>query len=321
MNAALPLRGLFETHLTVRDLSRSIAFYRDVVGLPIALEVPERGAAFFWIPDRGQAMLGLWSLGSAPVEMSLHVAFATSLANVLDACDRLRSLGVTPLSFSATETDEPSVIGWMPAAAVYFRDPDGHLLEYLAMLNTAPRPDLGILPWSQWSKDASADGYPILWYEGPRSRLRELFELADDSAEQIDRYIDLGRVLVASDDRGEIVGHLQLVLDSRRNVVEIKSLAVQTDFRRRGIGSRLVDHALAVCRAEQRRGVTVTTAVADIDNLRFYQRRGFRASSILLDAFTPETGYPSGQTADGIPLRDAVRFDLALDGTDAACGN
>ena len=46
---------------------------------------------------------------------------------------------MTPLSFFTTETDEPSVIGWMPAAAVYFRDPDGHLLEYLAMLDEAPQ--------------------------------------------------------------------------------------------------------------------------------------------------------------------------------------
>ena len=38
----------------------------------------------------------------------------------------------------------------MPPSAVYCRDPDGHLLEYLAMLDEAPRPDLGILPWSQW---------------------------------------------------------------------------------------------------------------------------------------------------------------------------
>jgi len=30
----------------VADLDRSVAFYRDVVGLPVALEVPERGAAF-----------------------------------------------------------------------------------------------------------------------------------------------------------------------------------------------------------------------------------------------------------------------------------
>jgi lactoylglutathione lyase len=151
MSDRVPVAGLFETHLTVSDLGRSVAFYRDVVGLPLALEVPDRGAAFFWIGGRGESMLGLWSLGSAPLGLTLHVAFKTPLADVLGACDRLRALGVTPLSFFATETDEPSVIGWMPAAAVYLRDPDGHLLEYLAMLDEQPRPDRGIVPWSEWA--------------------------------------------------------------------------------------------------------------------------------------------------------------------------
>jgi len=41
----------------------------------------------------------------------------------------------------------------MPAAAVYFRDPDGHLLEYLAMLDDAPRPSAGIVPDSRWVGD------------------------------------------------------------------------------------------------------------------------------------------------------------------------
>jgi lactoylglutathione lyase len=44
------------------------------------------------------------------------------------------------------------VIAWMPAAAVYFRDPDGHLIEYLAMLDEPPRGDGGIVPWSQWAR-------------------------------------------------------------------------------------------------------------------------------------------------------------------------
>jgi lactoylglutathione lyase len=149
----VPVAGLFETHLTVSDLNRSVAFYRDVVGLPLALELPARGAAFFWIGGPGEAMLGLWSLGSAPVGLSLHVAFTTSLEDVLGACDRLRSLGVTPLSFHAAETTEPSVIGWMPAAAVYLRDPDGHLLEYLAMLDEPARPELGIVSCSQWTSE------------------------------------------------------------------------------------------------------------------------------------------------------------------------
>jgi lactoylglutathione lyase len=47
------------------------------------------------------------------------------------------------------------VIGWMPAAAVYFTDPDGHTLEYLAMLEGPPEPDLGIVPWSQSGYGAS----------------------------------------------------------------------------------------------------------------------------------------------------------------------
>jgi lactoylglutathione lyase len=158
---ALPnVLGLFETHLTVSDLGRSTAFYRDVVGLPLALELPQRGAAFFWIGEPGQAMLGLWSLGSAPLGLSLHVALAASLEDILGACDALRANGVTPLSFFATETTEPSVIGWMPAAAVYFRDPDGHLIEYLAMLDEPARPELGIVAWSQWPARAPCGRAP-----------------------------------------------------------------------------------------------------------------------------------------------------------------
>jgi lactoylglutathione lyase len=141
---------LFETHLTVADLDRSVEFYWDVVGLTPAYELPERGAAFLWIGDPGEAMLGLWTLGSAPVGLSLHIAFGTPLADVLGACERLRSLGVTPLSFFGSETSEPSVIGWMPAAAVYFRDPDGHLLEVIAMLDGAPRPERGVVTWTDW---------------------------------------------------------------------------------------------------------------------------------------------------------------------------
>jgi lactoylglutathione lyase len=146
----IPVRGLFETHLTVRDVPRSVAFYRDVVGLPIALELPARDAAFLWIGAPGRAMLGLWGIGSSVNSMSLHIAFDVALDDVLAAPARLAARGVTPLSFGGQETAEPDVLAWMPAAAVYFRDPDGHLLEYIAMLEADQRPDAGVIPWSQW---------------------------------------------------------------------------------------------------------------------------------------------------------------------------
>jgi lactoylglutathione lyase len=152
LDGKMNVRGLFETHLTVADLGRTVTFYRDVVGLAIALELPERGAAFHWIGQPGQAMLGLWSIGSAPIGMQLHIAFTMSLPDVLTAPQRLAAQGIQPLSFFGEPAEEPSVIGWMPAAAVYFRDPDGHMLEYLAILEGPARPQLGIVPWSQRSQ-------------------------------------------------------------------------------------------------------------------------------------------------------------------------
>lgn len=157
MTEHVPVYGLFETHLTVSDLQRSIRFYRDIVGLRLACELSERNAAFFWIDDTSHcsrsSMLGLWSVGTAPLGLNLHVAFGVAAINdLLDAPKRLKHQGIMPLSFFGTESMEPSVIGWMPAAAIYFRDPDGHLMEYLTMLDEKERrPDLGIVSWSEWT--------------------------------------------------------------------------------------------------------------------------------------------------------------------------
>ena len=69
---------------------------------------------------------------------------------ILGHLNAVTARGVTPLSFFGEETGEPSVIGWMPAAAVYFKDLDGHSLEYLAMLDEPAWPDAGITTWSRW---------------------------------------------------------------------------------------------------------------------------------------------------------------------------
>lgn len=319
VTGSVPVSGLFEAHLTVSDMHRSTAFYREVVGLSLALEAPERGAAFFWTGEPGEGMLGLWSLGSAPLRLSLHVAFKASLQDVLRACDRLRSSGVTPLSFFATETTEPSVIGWMPAAAVYFRDPDDHLIEYLAMLDAPPRPDRGILSWSEWAAGrnqvgADSAAVHVERHAGPRGELRALFAMAEDSPAQLDSYLDAGEVLVAVRDE-RVVGHLQLV-DTDGSSSEIKNMAVESSARGRGIGRALIEAAVELARSRHHSMLVVATAAADVDNLRFYQRSGFRLRSVERDAFTPAAGYPPQTSVDGIDLRDRVWLDLDV-GVDA----
>ena len=158
-----------------------------------------------------------------------------------------------------------------------------------------------------------AESSAILWHEGPRVPLRHLFELADDSSTQIDSYIDLGRVLVARSARGEILGHLQLIPTASTDTVELKSIAVRENHQRTGIGRSLVNRALAICREEGVQTVTVTTATADLDNVPFYQRGGFRATTIERDAFTEAKGYPPQLEANGIPVRDSITFTLLLD--------
>ena len=142
-------------------------------------------------------------------------------------------------------------------------------------------------------------------FEGDRSQLRMLFKEAEDSAEQLDGYIGDGLVLVARVGT-DIVGHLQL------RGGEILNMAVAEHCRGHGIGRALVEHAVALARGEGRTLLTVATATADIGNLRFYQRCGFRPRSIERDVFTPERGYPAGLASDGIEVRDRVWLDLEL---------
>ena len=148
----VPIRGLFEAHLTVSDLDRSIEFYRDILGLPLAHRIPERQVAFFWVPSSDKAMLGLWSIGTSPLRMRLHIAFDVALAQVFESIAALRRFGLTPRSGEGAPTDEPIVLAWMPAASVYFDDPDGHSLEFISMLDEEPRPELGRVPWSEWRR-------------------------------------------------------------------------------------------------------------------------------------------------------------------------
>lgn len=152
----IEVHDLFEVHLTVRDLDVAIGFYGDIVGLTLAHVTRGREAAFLWIGSGRNAMLGLWAAGAAPQTVTLHTAFRVSLPDVLEAPRLLLHAGVTPLDFDGRPTDLPVVLAWMPAAAVYFRDPDGHLLEYIAMLPHEPRTDCGIVPWHAWELMQSA---------------------------------------------------------------------------------------------------------------------------------------------------------------------
>jgi len=144
---------LYETHLPVNSTEASSKFYVDIVGLGFAYRDPNRDIVFLWIGADRKSMLGLWgpdtTRGSNPHRC--HFAIALPLPDLLVAGKRLKRLGVSTHNFAGEETSEPSVIGWMPSAQLYFRDPDGHSVEFIALLDDAPDPHF-IGPFSAWHK-------------------------------------------------------------------------------------------------------------------------------------------------------------------------
>jgi lactoylglutathione lyase len=148
----IDIQNLFETHLTVADLERSMSFFGETLGLELAEVFWNRKVAFYWVGGHGKSMIGLWEVGTVPQRLSLHLAFRTDLEQILKAPALLRAANIIPLDFQQQPTEEPVVLAWMPAVSLYFYDPDGNLLEFLAMLPNVPAPQLGVMSWSSWCR-------------------------------------------------------------------------------------------------------------------------------------------------------------------------
>ena len=142
---------LYETHLPVTNTGGSARFYSEVVGLTFAYRDPTRDIVFLWVGPERNSMLGLWGpttdLGRDFHKS--HFAIAVPLSDLLAASARLNAAGISTTNFAGEQTAEPSVIGWMPSAQFYFTDPDGHSVEFIALLSDPPDPSF-VGPFSVW---------------------------------------------------------------------------------------------------------------------------------------------------------------------------
>lgn len=148
------IKGLYETHLFVENLETSIGFYKNILQLQQCYYEDERRAAFFWIGQPKEAMLGLWQKPKEDIDKR-HFAFRCDKEFVLNqATDFLKAHGLKPYNFLNDGTDRPMVFAWIPAIAIYFTDPDGHYLEFIAVLDGESRPELGVISYEEWLKRA-----------------------------------------------------------------------------------------------------------------------------------------------------------------------
>ena len=131
------IKGIYEAHLPVQDLERSIAFYEK---LGLKLSWRDEDTAFFWI-EEGKSWIGLWEGDEyqTPYHPALrHIAFHVSYDDLKKALNWLTSIDIEPVPFGGRASIEPFVRPHQGNASVYFNDPDGNSLELMCSVKVPP---------------------------------------------------------------------------------------------------------------------------------------------------------------------------------------
>ena len=121
----MQIQGIDHIVLTARDLTATLAFYQDVLGMRVETFGKQRKALIF-----GQQKINLHQQGQefepkaalpTPGSQDLCFIATTPLAQVIA---HLQRCGVAVLEGPAARTGATGTI-----RSVYFRDPDGNLIE------------------------------------------------------------------------------------------------------------------------------------------------------------------------------------------------
>jgi len=123
--------------LSVIDLDRSLAFYREVLGLEVIQASPGPDRRYAFLGAGGRLFLTLWQQSTGPFEPSRaglhHLAFELPSFEAVQAVEtRLRVRGVTPHYDGVVPHREGG-----DSAALFFTDPDGIRLEVYSAAGAA----------------------------------------------------------------------------------------------------------------------------------------------------------------------------------------
>ncbi|RKN77120.1 GNAT family N-acetyltransferase [Paenibacillus ginsengarvi] len=136
----------------------------------------------------------------------------------------------------------------------------------------------------------------------------DLLLLADPSRQLVEEYIRRGQTFVCESEE-RVLGEYVL-LPTRPGTVELVNIAVAESEQGKGIGKRLVLHAIATAREQGFQTIEIGTGSTGVTQLALYQKCGFRMTGIDRDFFVRH--YDEEIYENGILLRDMVRLSLDL---------
>ncbi len=137
----------------------------------------------------------------------------------------------------------------------------------------------------------------------------DLLLLADPSEDKIRSYLSGSKCFIAS--IGTLVVGACVVQPRGSDTHELMSIAVLPDHQKSGYGTALLQWVIDFFRNSGARQLEVGTGTFGYQ-LAFYQRQGFRVTSIDRDFFIKN--YPEPIFEDGIQLFDMLRLTLKYSG-------
>jgi len=92
-------------------------------------------------------------------------------------------------------------------------------------------------------------------------------------------YVTYGSDIIVADIGRKVIGYLVL-MDSGKDA-KIMSFAVKKEFRKKGVGSKLMDEAIKRCRERGKGRLLLEVRVSNTSAQEFYKKRGFKIISTI----------------------------------------
>ncbi|MBH5318807.1 GNAT family N-acetyltransferase [Paenibacillus sp. GSMTC-2017] len=135
-----------------------------------------------------------------------------------------------------------------------------------------------------------------------------LLLLADPSQKIVEEYVARGQCFVVEAD-GSIIGTYVLIR-TRPETIEIVNIAVAEHYQGKGIGKRLVHHAIQEAKSLGIRTIEIGTGNSSVNQLALYQKCGFRITGVDRDFFIRH--YDEEIFENGIQVIDMIRLSQDL---------
>ncbi|MED1793767.1 GNAT family N-acetyltransferase [Brevibacillus nitrificans] len=132
----------------------------------------------------------------------------------------------------------------------------------------------------------------------------QLLLLADPSESLVERYLKRGTCYIAAEDRA-VVG-VYVLLPTRPDTVELVNVAVDEAQQGKGIGKKLVLHAIDTAKQLGYRTIEIGTGNSSVNQLALYQKCGFRITGVDRDFFLRHYDEPIFE--NGIQIVDMIRM-------------